>query len=105
MVNAKKLKVKKPKLFKSPEERAKIVQETIEKLEEVHFIGTNENGDVYSGFDAVEEFLKVLKEYAKPNLLSGFSGRILVPEFNRYIEYVLPIRQGNDHIVKLVAAS
>ena len=104
MVNAKKVKVKKEKLLKSLEERAKIVLETLEKLKEVSLVGQNDEGNVYSGFDAVEDFLKVLREYEKPNLLSGFSGRILIPEFNRYIEYVLPIRQGNDHVVKLVMA-
>lgn len=104
MVNAKKVKVKKEKLVKSQEERAKIVAETIDKLKEVCLVGTNDEGVVYSGFDAVEDFLKVLREYEKPNLLSGFSGRIFVPEFNRYIEYVLPVRQFNDHVVRLVMA-
>ena len=104
MVNAKKVKVKKEKSLKSQEERAKIVLETMDKLKDVALVGLNDEGNIYSGFDAVEEFLKVLREYEKPNILSGFSGRILVPEFNRYIEYVLPIKQGNDHVVKLVMA-
>lgn len=104
MVNAKKTKVKKEKLLKSQEERGKIVVETIEKLKEVSLVGTNEEGEIYSGFDAIQEFLTILREYEKPNLFSGFSGRIFVPEFNRYIEYLLPIRQGNEHVVRLVMA-
>lgn len=102
MATAKKTKVKKEKMLKSQDERARIVVEIIQKLKEVSLAGVDEEGKTYSGFDAVEEFLKILREYEKPNLLSGFSGRIRVPEFDRCIEYILPIRQGNDHVVRLV---
>jgi hypothetical protein len=36
-------------------------------------------------------------------LLSGFSGVIKVPEFNRNVEYILPIRKHSGHGVRLVS--
>ncbi len=101
--NAKKTKSKKEKQFKTQEERAQIVAETITKLQEVHLIGTDDEGQFYSGFDGIQELLNILNEYKKPKLLSGFSGVIKVPELQRNIEYILPIRKDSEHGIRLVA--
>lgn len=102
-VNAKKTKVTKIKKFKSQEERQSIVDETIAKLKEVHLIGTNEDGTHYSSFMGIQELLTILNEYRKPALLSGFSGIIKVPELQRNVEYILPLRKDVDHGIRLVA--
>jgi hypothetical protein len=96
-------KVKKEKEFKSVEERTAIVDETIEKLREVHLVGENDEGEVYSGFDGVEELLKILREYKKPNILSGFTGVIKLPELGRNVEYILPLGKNNGHGIRLVS--
>jgi hypothetical protein len=101
----KKTKTEKLKKFKSVDERIKIKDEIISKLKEVHLIGIDENGLEYSSFDGVSELLKILNEYIKPNILSGFSGIIKVDEFQRNIEYVLPLRQNSQHMVRLVQQS
>jgi hypothetical protein len=102
-INAKKLKTKRVKNTKTQEDREKIVSEAISKLQEVHLIGTDDEGSTYSGFDGVQELLNILKEYKKPTLLSGFSGIIKVPELKRNIEYVLPLRKDADHVIRLIA--
>lgn len=104
MVNNKKIKKKsKVKDLKDCEERENIVKETIAKLIEVNLAALDENDKVYSGFEGVEEFLKVLDEYKKPTLYSGFSGIIKVPELKRNIEYILPLKKSVDHGVRLVS--
>lgn len=102
-VNAKKNKQKRIKNLKTQEERARIVDETILKLQEVHLIGINEDGGYYSVFDGVQEMLDILNEYKKTTLLSGFSGIIKVPELQRNIEYILPIRKDAEQAIRLVA--
>lgn len=103
-INPKKLKSKqKVKDVKNCEERADIVNETIEKLIEVNLAALDENNKVYSGFEGIEEFLKILEEYKKPVLYSGFSGIIKVPELKRNIEYILPLKKFVDHGVRLVS--
>ena len=90
--------------YKTVEERKAIVQEVIGKLEEVHLIGwDDETHKPYSGFEGIEEFLEVLREYEKPVLLSGFSGVVKVPELNRNVEYILPVRKASGHGVRLVS--
>jgi hypothetical protein len=90
--------------YKTVEERKEIVQEVIGKLEEVHLIGWDEEEEkYYSGFSGVEEFLCVLREYEKPVLLSDFSGVVKVPELNRNVEYILPVRKMAGHGVRLVS--
>lgn len=90
--------------FKTVEERKEIVREALDKLEEVHLIGWDDNDKkYYSGFPGIEELLVILREYEKPNLLSGFSGVIKVPELNRNVEYILPVRKFVSHGVRLVS--
>lgn len=106
MVNNKKNKDKiksKVKDLKDCEERTQIVVETIAKLIEVNLAALDENNEVYSGFEGVDEFLKVLAEYKKPSLFSGFSGIIKLPELKRNIEYILPLKKSVDHGVRLVS--
>lgn len=90
--------------FKSVEERLKIREQVISKLKEVSLVGTDQDGNEYSGFDGVNEMVKILNEYVKPNLMSGFSGIIKLPEFGRNIEYVLPLRAHTDHMIRMVKA-
>jgi hypothetical protein len=90
--------------FKSVEERKEIVIEVLAKLEEVHLIGWDDDEKKhYSSFEGIQELLVILHEYEKPKLLSGFSGVIKVPELNRNIEYILPIRKLVSHGVRLVS--
>jgi hypothetical protein len=106
MVNNKKNKDNKKskvKDLKACEERTNIVVETIAKLIEVNLAALDENNEVYSGFEGVEEFLKILAEYKKPSLFSGFSGVIKLPELKRTIEYILPLKKSVDHGVRLVS--
>jgi hypothetical protein len=103
-INPKKNKTKKIKDVKDIEERKTIVAEAIHKLQEVHLLAwDNETGTYYSGFPGIEEFVKILREYEKPNILSGFSGVIKVPELKRDIEYILPIQTHIAHGVRLVS--
>lgn len=103
-INQKKVKSKqKVKDFKDCEERTAIVKETIDKLIQVNLAALDENNEIYSGFEGVEEFLKILNEYKKPVLYSGFSGIIKLPELKRNIEYILPLRKFVDHGVRLVS--
>ena len=101
--NKKRKRVKKEKDVKSIEERTLIVAESLEKLIEVHLASVNDDGSVYSAFEGIQEFVKVLEEYKKPGLLSGFSGVIKLPELNRNIEYILPLKQMAGHGVRLVS--
>lgn len=104
MSNNKKTKRVKPqKDYKSVEERTQIVVETIAKLVEVNLAAIDENDNVYSAFEGVQELIKLLDEYKKPSLLSGFSGVIKLPELKRNIEYILPLRQMIPHGVRLVS--
>lgn len=98
-----KLKVKKKKDIKSVEERNDIVKEIQDKLIEVHLASVDDDGKVYSGFEGVEELLKILQEYVKPTILSGFSGVIKLPELSRNIEYILPLQTVAGHGVRLVS--
>jgi hypothetical protein len=100
--NKKNKRVKTQKDIKSVEERTQIVVETIAKLVEVSLATLDDNNKVYSPFEGIQEFIKILEEYEKPTLLSGFSGVIKLPELKRNIEYILPLRQMVAHGVRLV---
>jgi hypothetical protein len=102
-MNSNKKKIKKVKDLKDVTERTQIVDEVVKKLTDVHLVGVDENEELYSGFPGIEEFLKVLKEYKKDNVLTGFSGVIKVPELDRNIEYILPIKKHVEHGVRLVS--
>ena len=104
MVNNKKIKKNsKVKDYKDCAERTDIVRETIEKLIEVNLAAVDDNNEVYSGFEGIDEFLKILVEYKKPTIFSGFSGIIRLPELKRNIEYILPLKKSVDHGVRLVS--
>lgn len=101
--NKKSKRVKGPKDVKTVEERTQIVVETIAKLVEVNLAAIDEKDTVYSAFEGIQQFIKILDEYKKPVILSGFSGIIKVPELKRNIEYILPLRQMVAHGVRLVS--
>lgn len=105
MVNFKKEKTKRIKPHKTVKEREKIYDEAIEKLLEVHLISIDDDGKMYSGFPGIQEFINIISEYKKPNILSGFSGVIKVPELERNIEYILPLNKHVQHGVRLVASN
>lgn len=104
MGSAKKQKSKKEGKYKTVEQRLAIRQQVLDKLREVSLVGVDKNGVEYSGFEGVNDLVKILNEYVKPNLLSGFSGVIKLPEFGRNIEYILPVRASTDHMVRMVKA-
>lgn len=104
MVNHKKQKLKREKPHKSVEERQKVYDEAINKLLEVHLVSIDDDGKVYSGFPGIQEFVNILNEYKKPNIFSGFSGVIKVPELDRNIEYILPLNIHVQHGVRLVSS-
>lgn len=104
MTNKKIRNKNKQKNIKDVEERIEIVKEAFDKLEQTHLIGwDDEKQKYYSGFEGIEELLKILEEYKKPNILSGFSGIISVPELNRNIEYILPLKRNTGHGIRLVS--
>lgn len=96
-------KEKKEKNVKSVDDRIAIVNEAYAKLVEVNLAAIDDDGKLYSGFEGIEEFLKILNEYKKPGILSGFSGVIKLPEMKRNIEYILPLQKFVDHGVRLVS--
>jgi hypothetical protein len=100
-----KTKLEKILKYKSVEERINVRNEVIQKLKEVHLVGVDEDGNDYSSFNGVNDFVKILHEYIKPNILSGFSGVIKIDELQRNIEYILPLRKNSEHVVRLVHQS
>jgi hypothetical protein len=91
---AKTKKEKKPKEYKSIEDRIIIADTLKEKIQ---------NLGIPSIYPGIVEFYKILDEYCKDNIISGFSGKIKLPEISRYIEYILPIRKEIEHVVKITA--
>jgi hypothetical protein len=100
--NKKNKKEKKEKDCKDLEERCDIVKEVLDKLLEVNLVALDEKEEYYSGFEGIQDFLKILEEYKKTVILSGFSGVIKLPELKRNIEYILPMRKFIAHGVRLV---
>ena len=49
-------------------------------------------------------FQAILDEYQKERVQSGSSGRVFVPELNRFVEYVLPIKKQAQEMLRLVVA-
>lgn len=83
------------KNIKSREERIEIVI-NIKKQFEDFGINVDE-------FEPLEKLKLIMLEYQGENVISGYSGKFFVPDFNRYVEYVLPIRKNTDGFVKLLA--
>jgi hypothetical protein len=88
------MKIKKPKQYKSIEDRIVIADTLKEKIQ---------NLGIPSIYPGIIEFYKVLDEYCKDNIISGFSGKIKIPEIGRYIVYILPIKKEIEHVVKITA--
>lgn len=84
------------KTLRTPEERATIATEILGKLQELNLV--TEGASTSPG---IQEFLGILEQYQKPNILSGFSGAIQLPEFKRKLEYILPLRKTAQHMVCL----
>ena len=57
------------------------------------------------GLEGVQPFLAILDDYVAQPLATtppiGASGKMLVIELNRYIEYVLPVRSTAQEMVRL----
>lgn len=76
-----------PKKIKSLAERAKIVEKVRTHFQQLLGVNIDE-------FDSegLRAFCDILRDYGtQEHLTSGFSGRIYVQEFHRYIQYVLPL--------------
>lgn len=55
--------------------------------------------------EALQKFNAILNEYATSDiLLSGFTGRMYIPELGRYIEYILPLSKHVKENVGLVTS-
>ena len=89
------MKDKKIKSIKSLEERQAIVANIKEQIAEL--------GIDVDLFEPLVTLKQAMLAYQGDDIISGFSGKFFVPEFNRYVEYVLPLRKNTDGYVKLVA--
>lgn len=89
------MKDKKAKAIKTQEERAEIVMSIKKQFED---FGVN-----VDEFEPLEKLKMIMNEYQGEEVISGYSGKFFVPDFNRYVEYVLPIRKNTDGFVKLLA--
>lgn len=94
MVNNKKCKQNQIDKYKTVEERKSIANTIRKQLSENHIDALN----------GVKPFHAILDEYVKETILSGFSGRVFVPELERYIEYVLPAKKAAKDMVRLVVS-
>jgi hypothetical protein len=80
--------------YKSIDERKVIVEKIREKLTENHI----------DGLEGVQPFHAILDEYLKEKIIAGFSGRVFVPELERYIEYILPAKKAAKDMTRLVVS-
>lgn len=85
------------KSVKTVEERLKIKQDVLQQMDRL-----NVDVDVLESF---QPFMKILDEYCQPKLMNGYSGRLYIPEINRVLEYVLPLRVWAQPMVRLVQRS
>jgi hypothetical protein len=91
-MSRKTLKPKSTAKVKTVEERELIAKELEQKIRD---LGISEE------FESIAEFFKILREYSKPVIKSGFSGQIPFVEGNRTIEYVLPLNKLTAPYVNL----
>lgn len=84
------------KSVKSREERLQIKADILKQLDALHI-------DV-EVVESLQPFLKLLEEYCMPKIVSGYSGRMAVPELGRVLEYVLPLRVWAQPMVRMVKA-
>lgn len=88
------------KKHKTQEERIAIVDTIKTKFQET--LGLNI--DAFES-EALQKFNVILNEYASSKtLLSGFTGRMYIPELGRYIEYILPLTKHVKENVGLVTS-
>jgi hypothetical protein len=92
MVKSVDKKNKKEKLLKPLDKRIAFVEEMKGKFQ---------NLGIPESYPGVQEFYKILGEYCNPTITSGFSGKVNIPEIQRKIEYILPMRLEIDPVVKL----
>lgn len=85
--------MKKQNNHKSQQERIEIVDKIKNKFREL--------GIDLQEFESFHEFNNILHEYSQENIYSGYSGRYYIPEINRYLEYILPLRKTSNDMVKL----
>lgn len=80
---------------KTLEERKCIAQQIKARFQ--NDIGVDVESYQAHGFN---EFKSILHEYeTSENLVSGFSGKIFVPEFNKNIHYILPLsKHAHEHV-------
>lgn len=79
---------------KSREERIRIAVNLLKDLKQYH---------IPDSLPGVEKFHKVVRDYTEPNINSGLSGKIKIPEIGRTLEYHLPIRSISQPMVRLKA--
>lgn len=86
---------KKIQMHKTLEERVAIVDSIKRQFSDL--------GIDIETFEALKQLKDILKEYQIESIVSGFSGKFYVPEINRHVEYVLPLKKMTNGYVKLVA--
>lgn len=82
---------------KTQGERLQVKMDVEEKLLEM--------GLHMDSFESLTPFKKDLEDYTQEDILSGFSGKIYIPELERTLEYVLPMRIWAQPMVRLTAGS
>jgi len=96
MANNKKVKREKP--VKTLQDRQAIANAIKERFKST--LGVDIDA---SELEGIKKLKGILDEYSTVEMLtSGFSGKIYVDEMKRYIEYILPISQHTNELVKLV---
>lgn len=81
--------------YKTIDDRKDIVKNIIKQF---HDLGID-----IEVFEPLQKLNKILTEYQANSITSGFSGKFYVPELNRHVEYVLPLRKLTNGYVKLIA--
>jgi hypothetical protein len=79
---------------KSIEERKVIVEGVKAKFADI--------GIDVDNYEPLSQLKQILNEYESiENIVSGYSGKIFVPEMKRYVEYRLPIKKQSIEMLKL----
>lgn len=88
------------KELKTIEERARIVHDLKARIQSSLFVDLDNLES-----EGAQKFKGILDEYASSMcLVSGFSGKIFVPEFERYVDYILPLGKTTNEVVRLTQA-
>lgn len=78
--------------IKTREERTQIAINLIKQIKK------NEIPDYIPG---MKEFRKILNQYLEPDIISGYSGKIRMPELDKILEYNLPMKKNSQPMVRL----